>query len=183
MGRVRGRQTARVPEMPCSPLPQALAHPPLVPDDSGQSLQGSHIGRQTYVHLLGGAMVSVLGFCPILSSTQPQCQSNSAFPAEPPLHHLRFPLQHPTAFPPISLHPCSFSQSRIEPTPRFLCLPSSSGSAMSVSIGQPSSPAHATPFLHPWAPSCLLPSPARTPAGPQPHPCSHAFTHSRPHLH
>lgn len=69
----------------CSPFPGS-PHPPLVSNDFGQSLQGSHIRCQTYVHLLRGAIVSVLGFGPILPPLQPQCRGNSSSTAEVPLH-------------------------------------------------------------------------------------------------
>lgn len=85
--------------------PSGSPHSPLVPDDSGQTLQCSHIGCQTQVDLLGEAITSVLGFCPIL----PPCNLDASEILHLLQGHTPPHLRHPSLNTPFHSHPHTFT--------------------------------------------------------------------------
>lgn len=84
---IRGQRSSQVQRCPSVPSPR-FPYPPLIPNDSGQPLQRSHISSQTHIHLLRGATPSVLGLTYSRGLTSP-------LPSK--LHSISFPKEIPSA--------------------------------------------------------------------------------------
>lgn len=89
---IRGQRSSQVQRCPSVPSPR-FPYPPLIPDDSGQTLQRSHISSQTHIHLLRGAIPSILGLTYSRGLTPPLTQ----MPLPSKLHSISFPKDIPSA--------------------------------------------------------------------------------------
>lgn len=186
-GHIRGPPSSWVQEMPCGPLPGSSTHL-WFPMTLGSRCSVPTSAAKPMSTSWGGPSCQYLvcaQYCPLPPPpTSVPVKFSICCRGPTPHPPQRLPPRHPISLPSTCFRPCRFLHSRTQPTLQFVCLPNSSRPVTSISRGKPSNPAHLTPSLPLWAPSCLKSSPAlsqqqlQLPPQPQPH----TLTHSKPHV-